>query len=610
VKDYRVTYSNTGAYSQGDVFNTTTYEYNKNGSLITQVQECDAGNTCLTPAKFTWSIGTVLNGQTGLFQAEQNWLPAVNKPTTSKIDAIGDIDGDGLKDVLYETTSGGVGSYYYARATGSGFLPTGTPLMAFNSNINAMFLADVNGDGKADLLWGNQVRLSNGNGFDAASSWIDNSGAEIISTGDINGDGKADVLYQIIIAPTKFSTDKSTTSSWYFGLSTGTTFSAGVNIGSKVTTSSCPIVGGGSCTITILSSSGILGGMLGDFDGDGFADIIGNRNGQVYKSLGSSFDSGVVWLSGFKPLVQAVGDYDGNGTMDVLTPGPSMTNSIHLALSNSKSLIDSGEVYSGGTAANLILDDLNYDGVGDLVVGKLIKLAAATLPDLLVGIEQGLAATVNITQQKLSAVNGGVPLYVSDRGTSEASSYPTLDVLAISPQYVVSAVTVSDGNGGVLTNNYSYGGLKADLHGRGSLGFRYQKVTQADADINSTTFFRQDYPYIGLPSQIEKRVSSTNTLVNASVLSYANAPKTEGSAISQFPWLTQSVEQSFELSGNLINTTTKTNQYDGYGNATQIVVNSGDGYSKTTTNVYYNDTSNGNWLLGRLLRSTVTSTAP
>jgi hypothetical protein len=169
---------------------------------------------------------------------------------------------------------------------------------------------------------------------------------------------------------------------------------------------------------------------------------------------------------------------------------------------------------------------------------------------------------------------------------------------------------VSDGNGGILTNNYSYGGLKADLKGRGSLGFRYQKVTQADADINSTTFFRQDYPYIGLPCQTEKRVSSTNTLVNASVLSYANAPKTEGSAISQFPYLTQSVEQNFELSGSLINTTTKTNQYDGYGNATQINVNSGDGYSKTTTNVYYNDTSNGNWLLGRLLRSTVTSTAP
>jgi hypothetical protein len=192
--------------------------------------------------------------------------------------------------------------------------------------------------------------------------------------------------------------------------------------------------------------------------------------------------------------------------------------------------------------------------------------------------------------------------------TPSTNSYPVINLQE--PVYVVSSATVSDGNGGVLTNNYIYGGLKADLKGRGSLGFRYQKVTQADADINSTTFFRQDYPYIGLPCQTEKRVSSTNTLVNASVLSYANAPKTEGSAISQFPYLTQSVEQNFELSGSLINTATKTNQYDGYGNATQIVLNSGDGYSKTTTNVYYNDTSNGNWLLGRLLRSTVTSTAP
>jgi hypothetical protein len=126
--------------------------------------------------------------------------------------------------------------------------------------------------------------------------------------------------------------------------------------------------------------------------------------------------------------------------------------------------------------------------------------------------------------------------------------------------------------------------------------------------MNSTTFFRQDYPYIGLPCQTEKRITSSNTLIGASALTYANSPITTGSAMSQFPYLSQSVEQSFELSGSLINTTSTTNQYDTYGNATQITVNSNDGYVKTTTNVYSNDS--GNWLLGRLLRSTVTSTTP
>lgn len=192
--------------------------------------------------------------------------------------------------------------------------------------------------------------------------------------------------------------------------------------------------------------------------------------------------------------------------------------------------------------------------------------------------------------------------------------YPVVDIQA--SQYVVSTATTSDGNGGILTNNYSYGGAKAHMTGRGSLGFRYQKVSNVDADTNGTTFFRQDYPYIGLPCQTEKRITSTGVLIGASQLTYANSPLTAGSAVSQFPYLTQSLEQSFELDGTLINSTTTTNQYDSFGNATQISVNSNDGYVKTTNNVYMNDPANfsvinsTNWLLGRLLRSTVTSTTP
>jgi hypothetical protein len=53
---------------------------------------------------------------------------------------------------------------------------------------------------------------------------------------------------------------------------------------------------------------------------------------------------------------------------------------------------------------------------------------------------------------------------------------------------------------------------------------------------------------------------------------------------------------------------TTTTQYDSYGNATSVAVNTGDGYSKTTSSIYVNDTAN--WLLGRLRSTTVTSTAP
>jgi hypothetical protein len=72
--------------------------------------------------------------------------------------------------------------------------------------------------------------------------------------------------------------------------------------------------------------------------------------------------------------------------------------------------------------------------------------------------------------------------------------------------------------------------------------------------------------------------------------------------------LQQSVESSWELNGTALPVVTTTYQYDAYGNATQVVVSTPDGYSKTTANTYTNDSTN--WLLGRLTRAQVTSTTP
>jgi Salmonella virulence plasmid 65kDa B protein/FG-GAP-like repeat len=640
IKDYRVTYSNIGAYSTGAVFNTSTYEYNKNGTLITQIIECDASSVCLQPTVFNWQIGTVLNGNVGLF--------AGSIASPGQITAIGDVDGDGLNDIVYVTAPASIppattGTVYYAKNTGTGFSTIGTSFMTTtrtctasgsglnitttcsNWSVHPAFLADVSGDGKADLLWGNQVRLSNGSGFDVAYTLIGTAGGKVTSVGDINGDGKTDILFATNSTSTSgIATIRNSTN--YYAMSNGSSLLSPTLLGSYTTSTTCPIIGGGACTTTVTSSSGIVGGLLGDFNGDGLADIAKGAN--VYKSSGNSFAAAEVWVTGAGPIFGVV-DYDGNGLSDVLyskVAGAGFgARDLILGVSDGKAFKDAFTVISQPCATsiglsgcggwppipdNLFIKDLNYDGLGDFVSGSVIKPAVLTLPDLLVGINVGLDSAVAITNQKLPASVNGTPVYISDSGTAAAAVYPNLDILAISPSYVVSTATVTDGNGGVLTNNYNYGGLKAHLTGRGSLGFRYQKVSQVDPDVNSTTFFRQDYPYIGLPCQTEKRITSSNTLIGASALTYANAPITTGTAISQFPYLSQSVEQNFELinTGTPINTTTTTNQYDTYGNATQISVNSGDGYIKTTTNVYNNDSTN--WFLGRLLKSTVTSTSP
>jgi hypothetical protein len=68
--------------------------------------------------------------------------------------------------------------------------------------------------------------------------------------------------------------------------------------------------------------------------------------------------------------------------------------------------------------------------------------------------------------------------------------------------------------------------------------------------------------------------------------------------------------ESWDLDGSAIPTSTTTYQYDSYGNPTQIVTSTPDGFSKTTTNTYTNNTTAPNWLLGRLTNATVTSTTP
>ena len=243
------------------------------------------------------------------------------------------------------------------------------------------------------------------------------------------------------------------------------------------------------------------------------------------------------------------------------------------------------------------------DGLGNFAIYPIV----GTYPDLFFTISKSLGATTSITYKPLTDTT----VYTKDSGAN-ASVYPLQDVQA--PMYVVSSVSSSDGLGGNVVTTYSYGGLKADLNGRGSLGFRWMKSSSPDTGLSVTTFNHQDYPYIGLPSQVEKRKLSDNSLLTAATSTYGCQNPTTSAACTvaagnrYFPYVTQTDEYNYELDGSLVTHTTTGYQYDAYGNAVQVVVNSNDGYVKTTTNTYQNDTTN--WYLGRLLRSSVTSTTP
>ncbi len=218
-------------------------------------------------------------------------------------------------------------------------------------------------------------------------------------------------------------------------------------------------------------------------------------------------------------------------------------------------------------------------------------------------LTNGLSATAVVTYQPLTSS----AVYAKDT----TAMYPVLDLQ--SPTYVVSSASRSNGVGGTLATNYFYTGAKSHQLARSSLGFRKVEATDAQSGIKIATVFRQDYPFQGLPLTVARtqasgaslsQVSNTwddNPAVNSVAYNFATGKYHRSD-------LTQSVETSNDLNGAVLPTVTTTTSYDAYGNATGITVSTGDGYNKTTTNIFTNDTAN--WLLGRLTRSQVTSTTP
>ena len=311
----------------------------------------------------------------------------------------------------------------------------------------------------------------------------------------------------------------------------------------------------------------------------------------------------------------AIADLNGDGRGDLIT-GANNSGTYRVHYSN-------GAGFSGSISLTAGIDwscsdglcvppppvagDLNGDGRADLIIktnwdsiNKNVLLSNVVQPDSVRSIETGLSATTSVSYAPLTDAS----VYSKDSG----AVYPYVDVQA--PLYVVSSVATSDGLGGTVTADYTYAGARSHQLGGGFLGFRQVVAREAQSGLRNVTAYRQDYPYQGQPLSTQT-LTGGGTLVSRTLITYTDQLLDTGkSPVWHRSLPTRTVETSYELTGGLISTVTTDTAYDAWANPTTIVVDSGGGYSKTTTNTYDNIVDPDRWFLGRLRRSTVTSVTP
>jgi uncharacterized protein (UPF0548 family) len=278
-------------------------------------------------------------------------------------------------------------------------------------------VADVNGDGKPDLIVANRyacanlcahgsvvVRLGNGDGtFQSAAAYDSGGGgAWSVAVADVNADGKADLLVangdNTTAAVLLGQGNGNFQSAVAYGLSGGGTLSlvvADVNGDSKpdLLVATCASSGCASGTVAVLLGNGDgtfqavmsyeSGGSqpislaVADVNGDGKPDLIvanypSNSIGVLLGKGDGTFQAAVDYGSGGQqPKSVTVADVNGDGKPDVLVANIAYTAAVLLGNGDGtfQAAVDygSGGVYPLSIAAA----DLNGDGKPDLVVGNI-----------------------------------------------------------------------------------------------------------------------------------------------------------------------------------------------------------------------------------------------
>ncbi len=467
-------------------------------------------------------------------------------------------------------------------------------------------LLDINGDGLVDFVQSAKVSgtdtrtatfLNTGSGWSANTAYqipalatlmdysVYDKGIPNAELVDINGDGLIDIWQAL-----KLGANDPQYNAW---LNNGSTFVYSNAYKPK------------NRTTYIRGSGAVLKyGELMDVDGDGkpehvqhvLTESTGATSLVVYKHNGSG------WVSdaGLKSLLPSIPFY--------MQPASSSLSS--------QQLLQLADLDGDGSAEAFLSQDKTN---GWQVKTDKNKLTNGTQPGYLTQHTNGLGIETRL-EYGLSTIDA--ILYTpadstQNTRTSAAVNTPIVLVKTVKKMngliHPKTAKTNDQGNGWFRVN-HQYGELKADLTGRGSLGFKTRTITDERTGIAVHSEFYQGYPFSGMPYKSRQQLGDT-------VLSTTETPSMEQKSVTggltTYIYAPQTIAKNYDpVTGDLLSTTTTTSTYDDYGNVltkSQVtsgqVNNTSQRFEQFTDTTYENRSDGNDWLLGLPIRTEVTAKA-
>jgi hypothetical protein len=306
----------------------------------------------------------------------------------------GDFNGDGILDVLGTGYGGNAVEVALGRGDGT-FVEDTTKLMSYCNyycEADAVYAADVNGDGKPDLIFATccagveggvdiSVLLANGNGtFQNAGVTGGGSLNLDLAFADFNNDGKLDMAFvdgsalgidlgngdgtfrnqapygygnvnPVFIATGDFNGD---------GNVDVVTLDSPGSIGLSI------FLGNGDGTFGFPSNYDVYAASLvvGDFNHDGKLDLALNNGSIMFGNGDGTFGNPV---SSFPPGASiAAADLNGDGNLDLVL---TTSTGIEVMLGQGNGTFNQPENYPIGVSGEIAITDFNLDGKLDIAVG-------------------------------------------------------------------------------------------------------------------------------------------------------------------------------------------------------------------------------------------------